>query len=78
MIRNFSLKEGAKDIMIRAREKVDEILQSQQGSGLSADIEIKLSEYFKIVASRSISDYRKLEGMDESGDGVDIAGFKIE
>ena len=72
------LKEGAKDIMIRAREKVDEILQSQQGPGLSSDVEIKLSEYFKIVASRSINDYRKLEGMDESGDGVDIAGFKIE
>ena len=64
--------------MIRAREKVDEILQTQQGPGLSADIELKLSEYFKIVASRSINDYRKLEGMDESGDGVDIAGFKIE
>jgi len=72
------LKEGSKDIMISAREKVDEILQSQQGPGLSPDIEIKLSEYFKIVASRSINDYRKLEGMDESGDGVDIAGFKIE
>ncbi len=72
------LKDGAKDIMIRAREKVDEILQSQQGPGLSSDVETKLSEYFKIVASRSVNDYRKLEGMDESGDRVDIAGFKIE
>lgn len=72
------LKDGAKDIMSRAGEKVNEILQSQQGPGLSSDIDTKLSEYLKIVASRSVNDYRKLEGMVESEGEVDIAGFKIE
>ena len=72
------LKDGAKDMMVRAREKVNEILQTQKGPGLSSDVEAKLESYFKIIASRSLNDYRKLEGMDESGDDVDIAGFKIE
>ena len=72
------LKDGAKDMMVRAREKVNEILQTQKGPGLSSDVEAKLESYFKIIASRSLDDYRKLEGMDKSGDGVDIGGFKIE
>jgi trimethylamine--corrinoid protein Co-methyltransferase len=72
------LKNGAKDIMTRAKEKVEKILESQQGPGLPSDIETKLSDYFKIVASRSLNDYRKLEGMEDSEEGVDIAGFKIE
>lgn len=72
------IKGGSKDIMSRAREKVESILQSQIGPGLSSDIETKLKEYFKIVASRSINDYRKLEGLDESAGPVDISGFKIE
>ncbi len=72
------LKDGAKDMIVRAREKVNEILQTQKGPGLSSDVEIKLESYFKVIASRSLNDYRKLEGMDESDNGVDIAGFKIE
>ncbi|TFG23781.1 MAG: hypothetical protein EU533_02790 [Promethearchaeota archaeon] len=72
------LKDGAKDIVFRAKDKVEEILKVQKGPGLSSEIETKLSEYFKMVASRSLNEYRKLEGMEESEESVDIAGFKIE
>jgi trimethylamine--corrinoid protein Co-methyltransferase len=72
------LKNGAKDTIATAKEKVEEILKVQKGPGPSSEIETQLSEYFKIVASRSINEYRKLEGMEESGESVDIAGFKIE
>ncbi len=71
-------KGGSKEIMIVAREKVEEILKSQQGPGLPADIETKLTKYTKMVASRSLDDYRRLEGMDDSEGPVEISGFKIE
>jgi trimethylamine--corrinoid protein Co-methyltransferase len=72
------LKNGAKDMMATAKEKVEEILKVQKGPGFSSEVETKLSEYFKIVASRSLNEYRKLEGMEESDESVDIAGFKME
>ena len=71
-------REGSKDMMTIAREKVEEILKSQQGPGLSPDIEAELTRYTKMVASRSLDDYRRLEGMDDSKGPVEISGFKIE
>jgi trimethylamine--corrinoid protein Co-methyltransferase len=72
------IKDGAKDIIMKAKEKVDKILQSQKGPGLNSEIEAKLNEYFKIVSSRTMNDYRKLEGMEESEGVSEISGVKIE
>jgi trimethylamine--corrinoid protein Co-methyltransferase len=72
------LKAGGKDSMKKAREKVDEILTTLKGPGLSPEIEKELEKYFARVASRSLDDYKKLEGMEDSEGPVDIAGVKLE
>jgi trimethylamine--corrinoid protein Co-methyltransferase len=72
------IKNGAKDIMAKAKEKVDQILQSQQGPGLTPEIERKLDDYFKLVAARSLDQYRKLEGIEDAGGITEISGVKIE
>jgi len=69
---------GSKDIMLVAREKVEEILKTQKGPGLPSDIEIEINKYTKMVSSRSLDEYRKLEGMDESEKPGEISGVKLE
>lgn len=71
-------REGSKDIMSTARETVDNILKSQKGPGIPSDIEIELNKYFKIVTSRSLDDYRRLEGMEDSESSIEISGVKLE
>lgn len=70
------LKNGAKDMMQRAQEKVEKILETQKGPGLSEQVEKQLEKYTRKVASRNMNDYRKAEGVEEddvSGvPGVDI------
>ena len=64
-------KAGATDIMERAKEKVEKILETQKGPGIPEDVEKELNEYFKIISARTYEDYRRLEGMedtDKSGD----------
>jgi trimethylamine---corrinoid protein Co-methyltransferase len=58
-------RNGAKDIITRAREKVDEILKTQKGLGISQEIEGKLQEIYKKISSRTYDDFRKAEGMDD-------------
>ena len=64
--------------MDTAHEKVDNILKSQKGPGIQSDIEMELNNYFKIVASRSLDDYRRLEGMEDSESSIEISGVKLE
>lgn len=71
-------KNGSKDIIQVAKEKVDEILEKQKGPGLTHEIEKKIAEYTKKVAARSMEDYRKLEGMDESSGTDSVPGIKID
>jgi trimethylamine--corrinoid protein Co-methyltransferase len=52
-------KAGAKEIMDRAKEKVGKILETQKGPGLSKEVEIKLSDYYKIISKRTYNEYRK-------------------
>ncbi|MBY9011758.1 MAG: trimethylamine methyltransferase family protein [Candidatus Lokiarchaeota archaeon] len=59
-------RNGAKDIILRAKEKVDTILDTQKGPGISKDVEEKLEKYFKIISSRNYDDFRKAEDMDEA------------
>ena len=38
----------------------------------------KIAKYTQIVTSRSLEDYMKLEGIDNSKGTIDVAGVKIE
>jgi len=49
-----------------AREKVEKILTTLKGHGLTSEIEGKLNKYYKIIASRSMEDYQKAEGIDNN------------
>lgn len=70
------LKDGASDIMDRAKERVEQILQSQKGPGLSPEIERKIDDFIKKVAKRSMEDYRTAEGFDDSTtkESIDLPG----
>ncbi|TFF99554.1 MAG: hypothetical protein EU541_04600 [Promethearchaeota archaeon] len=68
-------RNGAKDIMARAREKIDKILETQEGPGYSSEVDKKLKEYLNLISSRTMDDYRKLEGLDEGESGsMDMPG----
>ena len=56
-------KKGAKDIIQRAREKVNKILEDHQPNELSKEVEEKLTEYIKVVEKRSFDDYKRAEGL---------------
>jgi trimethylamine--corrinoid protein Co-methyltransferase len=56
-------KKGGKDIIERAREKVDKILIEHQPRDLDKSVENELLNYMKIVDARTFDDYRKAEGM---------------
>ena len=71
-------KKGSKDIMIRARERVDEILETQKGPGLSSEVENKLAEYIKMVSERSIDFYTQAEGISASSVTIDNIEIKKE
>jgi len=71
-------KRGAKDIIQNATEKVEEILQKQMGPGLDPNVEKKLAEYTKKVASRTMDDYQKAEGMDKSASTDSVPGIKLD
>jgi len=56
-------KKGAKDIIERAREKVDEILENHHTNELEKSMESALLKYMKKVSARTFDDYRKAEGL---------------
>ncbi|MFX1571104.1 MAG: trimethylamine methyltransferase family protein [Promethearchaeota archaeon] len=64
-------RAGAKDIIERAKEKVNKILDTQKGPDIPDDVEKELKEYYKIISARSYDDYRRLEGMEDKG-SVDL------
>lgn len=69
-------KKGAKDIIERARERIDIILREHQPNKLEKTMENKLLDYMKIVNARSFDDYRKAEGLMVNSitlpDGIEI------
>ena len=67
-------RAGAKDIIERAKEKVDKILNTQKGPNITDDVEKELNEYFKIISARSYDDYRKLEGMEDAKNNIKLPG----
>ncbi|TXT63089.1 MAG: hypothetical protein BAJALOKI1v1_790002 [Promethearchaeota archaeon] len=68
------VRNGSKDIIGRAREKVDKILETQKGPGYSKEINKELQDYLKIISTRTMADYRKLEGMDGEDGSVQVPG----
>lgn len=56
-------KKGAKDIIERAREKVDKILETHNPNDLEKSMEAELLKYMKKVEARTFDDYRKAEGL---------------
>ncbi|MFX1448933.1 MAG: trimethylamine methyltransferase family protein [Promethearchaeota archaeon] len=56
-------KKGAKDIIERAREKVDKILEDHNPNELEKNVENALLKYMKKVQARTFDDYRKAEGL---------------
>ncbi len=68
-------KKGAKDIIGRARDKVEQILQSFNPPDVDKDIEKKLLDYIKEVESRTLEHYKKAEGI--SARSVSLPGVDI-
>lgn len=75
--RGIWIKNGSKDIMMRAKEKVDLILKNQKGPGISSEVDEKLLEYYKIISSRTYDDFRRLEGMEDSESAKGITGLEV-
>ncbi|MFX0179744.1 MAG: trimethylamine methyltransferase family protein [Candidatus Hodarchaeota archaeon] len=69
-------KNGSKDIIMRARERVEKILETQSGPGISSEIDAKLQEYYKRIYSRTYDDFRKAEGLEESDTTKEISGLE--
>jgi trimethylamine--corrinoid protein Co-methyltransferase len=68
-------RNGSKDIIERAREKVNQILESQKGPGISNEVEKEFQEYYKKISSRTYEDYQKAEGMDKT-EGIKLPGME--
>jgi len=65
-------KAGATDIVERAKQKVEKILTTQKGPGISDDVEKELKEYYKVISARTYDDYRRLEGLEDSDIKIDL------
>jgi trimethylamine--corrinoid protein Co-methyltransferase len=59
-------RNGSKDIIMRAREKVNEILSTQKGPGISKDEDRAFKEFLKVISTRSYEDFQKAEGMEDN------------
>ena len=69
-------KRGAKDIIERAHEKVETILQEWTAPEVSSGIEKQMLEYMDKVAERSYEYYKQVEGIAADSivlpDGIEI------
>ncbi|MFX1242779.1 MAG: trimethylamine methyltransferase family protein [Promethearchaeota archaeon] len=65
-------RAGGKDMIARAKEKIDKILNTQKGPDLSEDVEKKLKKYYEVVSKRTYEEYRRLEGLEDSDTKIDL------
>ncbi|MHA1844702.1 MAG: trimethylamine methyltransferase family protein [Promethearchaeota archaeon] len=72
------IRNGAKDLFQIATEKVQELLNESFESNLSKDIENELEKYHKKISSRTLEDYKKLEGISESSSSINIGGIDLD
>ncbi|MBD3216124.1 MAG: hypothetical protein GF311_26155 [Candidatus Lokiarchaeota archaeon] len=76
--RGIWIKHGAMDMKERANAKAKEILESNDESQLSKEIESKLNNYLEVIKKRTLDDYKKMEGLVESDDSTDILGVEVD
>ena len=69
-------RNGSKDIIQRAKKKVDKILETQKGPGISKEVDDQLQELYKEISSRTMDFFRKAEGLDKEGDVKGITGIE--
>jgi len=74
--RNTWWKKGAKDIIERAGEKVDEALKNHIRPKVSNEIEQQLQEYLEKIESRSLKDYMEAEGLSSAAAPVPGSDIK--
>jgi len=68
-------KKGSKDIIERAREKVDQVLADYQPYELAKNVDSQLLAFIKEIEARPLELYMKTEGI--SGGSVNITGTEI-
>ena len=69
-------KKGAKDIIVVAREKIEQILKNFTPPDLPKDVEERLLAYIKDVEQRSLDYYRQAEGI--SAKSVSLPGIDVK
>jgi len=69
-------KKGSKDIVAKAGEKIEQILQNYKPPEISAEIEEQLKKYIEKVEERSFEYYKNAEGI--SAESISIAGTEIK
>ena len=75
--RSTWIKRGSKDILVLAKEKVDEILQNFNFTEykISPEIDAKFKEYIRKVDERTYDYYKEIEGL--SADRITINSIEI-
>jgi trimethylamine--corrinoid protein Co-methyltransferase len=74
--RGIWLRNGGKDMIENAKERVDIILEQQKGPGIPLEVDKKLKEYFRVISSRTMDEFRKAEGMDDKDNTQGIKGLE--
>jgi trimethylamine--corrinoid protein Co-methyltransferase len=69
-------KKGGKNIIDRAREKVEEVLKTHKPPEISQDIDKEFKDYIKKVESRSLQDYMKAEDLESAS--APVPGTEIK
>ncbi|TFF99529.1 MAG: hypothetical protein EU542_08940, partial [Promethearchaeota archaeon] len=72
--RGLWIKNGRRDMLERAHEKIEQMLNKQIESKLTKTIESELKRYYRIISNRSLEDYKKNEGMESSDEDLNILG----
>ncbi|MFX1492776.1 MAG: trimethylamine methyltransferase family protein [Promethearchaeota archaeon] len=75
--RGIWYKLGSKDIIMKAGEKVEKILETQKGPGISSEVDKNLKEYYKKISSRTYDDFRRLEDLEKPEDTKGITGLEV-
>ena len=71
------LRSGSNNMFKLAQKKVKDILSSYESPNLPSSINQALDEYLKQVSKRTLEDYAKLEGMNNTIDPKSIGGSQF-
>ncbi len=67
-------RDGSKDIILAAKDRVDEILSNHKERELTSEIKVKLDELLKVISKRTMDDFRIAEDLEESSSAIGIKG----